>query len=148
MGALQLDKEVRALVAFLSASTTWTIRDRLTRLTQIVVLLNLESCEEISEYWGPNASSNNTWRLTPAEVRQILALRYFKSRLSHSMLIKIIIITRGDYLSFQDGFQWRHYQTVKALKNRSRKEAMVFEKKKVLSYKKMKIYDHRYEYNM
>nr|CAG4641537.1 EOG090X02VY [Eurycercus lamellatus] len=73
LGALQLDKEVRALVAFLSAATTWTIRDRLTRLTQMVTLLNLESLSEISEYWGPSASI--TWRLTPAEVRQILTLR-------------------------------------------------------------------------
>ena len=75
LGALQLDKEVRALVGFLSSATTWTIRDRLTRLTQIVTLLNLENCAEISEYWGPNASVNSTWRLTPAEVRQILTLR-------------------------------------------------------------------------
>lgn len=73
MGALQLDKETRALVSFLSAATTWTIRDRLVRLTQIVTLLNLETLSEIAEYWGPNASV--TWRLTPVEVRQILALR-------------------------------------------------------------------------
>lgn len=73
LGALQLDKETRALVSFLSASTTWTIRDRLVRLTQMVTLLNLETLSEIAEYWGPNASV--TWRLTPVEVRQILALR-------------------------------------------------------------------------
>nr|CAG4650816.1 EOG090X02VY [Simocephalus serrulatus]SVE94130.1 EOG090X02VY [Simocephalus serrulatus] len=74
LGALQLDKEVRALVTYLSTATTWTIRDRLTRLTQIVTLLNLENLTEITEYWGPNASSI-TWRLTPQEVRQILMLR-------------------------------------------------------------------------
>nr|CAG4646891.1 EOG090X02VY [Megafenestra aurita]SVE92281.1 EOG090X02VY [Megafenestra aurita] len=74
LGALQLDKEVRALVAYLSTTTTWTIRDRLTRLTQIVTLLNMENVTEITEYWGPNANSI-TWRLTPQEVRQILMLR-------------------------------------------------------------------------
>ena len=62
------------LVAYLSASTTWTIRDRFTRLTQIVTLLNLEKLSELSEYWGPNSGSI-TWRLTPAEVRSVLSLR-------------------------------------------------------------------------
>lgn len=65
---------MRALVAYLSTTTTWTIRDRLTRLTQIVTLLNMENVTEITEYWGPNANSI-TWRLTPQEVRQILMLR-------------------------------------------------------------------------
>lgn len=74
MGALQLDKEVRALVNYLSTATTWTIRDRLTRLTQIVTLLNMETLAEIVEYWGPNAGPI-TWMLTPQEVRQILMLR-------------------------------------------------------------------------
>jgi len=69
-----LDKELRALIAYLSAATTWTIRDRFTRLTQIITILNLESLSEISEYWGPNTGSI-TWRLTPSEVRKILALR-------------------------------------------------------------------------
>nr|CAG4642373.1 EOG090X02VY [Evadne anonyx] len=74
LGALQLDKELRALITYLSGATTWTIRDRFTRLTQIVTILNLESLSEISEYWGPNTGSI-TWRLTPSEVRKILALR-------------------------------------------------------------------------
>nr|CAG4648541.1 EOG090X02VY [Polyphemus pediculus] len=74
LGALQLDKELRALIAYLSASTTWTIRDRFIRLTQMVTILNLETLAEISEYWGPNTNSI-TWRLTSSEVRHILTLR-------------------------------------------------------------------------
>nr|SVE80009.1 EOG090X02VY [Daphnia magna] len=74
LGALQLDKEIRALITYLSTTTTWTIRDRFTRLTQIVTILNIETLAEISEYWGPNAGTV-TWRLTPQEVRQILMLR-------------------------------------------------------------------------
>nr|CAG4650012.1 EOG090X02VY [Sida crystallina] len=74
LGAMQLDKEVRMLVAYLSAATTWTIRDRFTRLTQIVTLLNLEKLSELSEYWGPNAGSI-TWRLKSSEVQQVLSLR-------------------------------------------------------------------------
>ncbi|KXJ22071.1 Conserved oligomeric Golgi complex subunit 4 [Exaiptasia diaphana] len=74
LGALQLDKELRSLVGYLTAITQWTIRDKFARLTQISTLLNLEKVSEIMEYWGPN-SGPLTWRLTPAEVRQVLELR-------------------------------------------------------------------------
>lgn len=39
-----------------------------------VLLLLLLQVTEILDYWGPN-SGPLTWRLTPAEVRQVLALR-------------------------------------------------------------------------
>uniref|UniRef100_A0A3B3WRL9 Conserved oligomeric Golgi complex subunit 4 n=1 Tax=Poecilia mexicana TaxID=48701 RepID=A0A3B3WRL9_9TELE len=71
---LQFDKELRSLVAYLTTVTTWTIRDKFARLTQMATILNLERVTEILDYWGPN-SGPLTWRLTPAEVRQVLALR-------------------------------------------------------------------------
>ncbi|XP_032219195.1 conserved oligomeric Golgi complex subunit 4 isoform X2 [Nematostella vectensis] len=74
LGGLQLDKELRSLVGYLTAVTQWTIRDKFARLTQISTLLNLEKVSEIMDYWGAN-SGPLTWRLTPAEVRQVLALR-------------------------------------------------------------------------
>ncbi|KAM9460814.1 conserved oligomeric Golgi complex subunit 4 [Clarias gariepinus] len=74
LGGLQFDKELRSLVAYLSSVTSWTIRDKFARLTQIATVLNLERVSEILDYWGPN-SGPLTWRLTPAEVRQVLALR-------------------------------------------------------------------------
>uniref|UniRef100_A0A3Q3PZL3 Conserved oligomeric Golgi complex subunit 4 n=1 Tax=Monopterus albus TaxID=43700 RepID=A0A3Q3PZL3_MONAL len=74
LGGLQFDKELRSLVAYLSTVTTWTIRDKFARLTQMATILNLERVTEILDYWGPN-SGPLTWRLTPAEVRQVLALR-------------------------------------------------------------------------
>ncbi|MCJ8737287.1 hypothetical protein PDJAM_G00022310 [Pangasius djambal] len=74
LGGLQFDKELRSLVAYLSSVTSWTIRDKFARLTQIATILNLERVSEILDYWGPN-SGPLTWRLTPAEVRQVLALR-------------------------------------------------------------------------
>ena len=98
LGALQLDKEVRLLVAYLSAATTWTIRDRFTRLTQIVTLLNLEKLSELSEYWGPNSGSI-TWLLTPNQVRQILSLRYLP--INRSQFVFLITIV---FLHKQDGF--------------------------------------------
>uniref|UniRef100_A0A3B3RD67 Conserved oligomeric Golgi complex subunit 4 n=1 Tax=Paramormyrops kingsleyae TaxID=1676925 RepID=A0A3B3RD67_9TELE len=74
LGGLQFDKELRSLVAYLTTVTTWTIRDKFARLTQMGTILNLERVTEILDYWGPN-SGPLTWRLTPAEVRQVLALR-------------------------------------------------------------------------
>nr|XP_018899080.1 PREDICTED: conserved oligomeric Golgi complex subunit 4 [Bemisia tabaci] len=75
LGALALDKEIRALVSYLSKATTWSIRDKFARLTQILTVLNLEKVSEITDYWG-----SLSWRLTPAEVRQFMGLRIeFKS---------------------------------------------------------------------
>uniref|UniRef100_A0A2K5K4L4 Conserved oligomeric Golgi complex subunit 4 n=1 Tax=Colobus angolensis palliatus TaxID=336983 RepID=A0A2K5K4L4_COLAP len=74
LGGLQFDKELRSLIAYLTTVTTWTIRDKFARLSQMATVLNLERVTEILDYWGPN-SGPLTWRLTPAEVRQVLALR-------------------------------------------------------------------------
>ncbi|XP_054245663.1 conserved oligomeric Golgi complex subunit 4 isoform X2 [Indicator indicator] len=74
LGGLHFDKELRSLVAYLTTVTTWTIRDKFARLSQMATILNLERVTEILDYWGPN-SGPLTWRLTPAEVRQVLALR-------------------------------------------------------------------------
>ncbi|KAI0235623.1 Conserved oligomeric Golgi complex subunit 4 [Lamellibrachia satsuma] len=74
LGGLQFDKELRSLIGYLTSVTTWTIRDRFARLTQMATILNLERVSEMMDYWGPN-SGPLTWRLTPAEVRQVLSLR-------------------------------------------------------------------------
>lgn len=42
LGGLVLDQEVRALATYLTASTSWSVRDKMIRLTQIATLLNLE----------------------------------------------------------------------------------------------------------
>ncbi|XP_075212039.1 conserved oligomeric Golgi complex subunit 4 [Lycorma delicatula] len=74
LGGLALDKEVRSLVTYLSNATSWSVRDKFARLMQIATVLNLERVSEISDYWGQNSSSV-PWRLTPAEIRQIMGLR-------------------------------------------------------------------------
>lgn len=74
LGGMQLDKEVRSLVAYLVNVATWSVRDKFARLNQIATILNLESVAEIGNYWGTNSGSL-TWRLTPNEVRLVLALR-------------------------------------------------------------------------
>lgn len=74
MGALMLDKEIRTLISYISNSTSWSVREKFLRLTQIALILNLEKVTEIFEYWGSDTSCF-TWRLTPKEVKQFLSLR-------------------------------------------------------------------------
>ncbi|KAI4328981.1 hypothetical protein L6164_021291 [Bauhinia variegata] len=74
LGGLQLDRDTRALVSHFSNMTQRTVRDKFARLTQMATILNLEKVSEILDFWGEN-SGPMTWRLTPAEVRRVLALR-------------------------------------------------------------------------
>lgn len=41
LGAIQFDRDIRSLSAYLSANTSWSVRDRFARLTQISTVLNL-----------------------------------------------------------------------------------------------------------
>ncbi|XP_055299578.1 conserved oligomeric Golgi complex subunit 4 [Sitodiplosis mosellana] len=76
LGGLVLDQEVRALGSYLTAATSWSVRDKMIRLTQIATLLNLEKLSEVQEYLNPGEQEDRTtWRLTTSEVRTILALR-------------------------------------------------------------------------
>jgi hypothetical protein len=72
IGGLQFDKELRILIGYLTSSTSWSVRDKFSRLTQMTILLSLEKVSELSDYWGKGPVS---WRLTPQEVRQVLTLR-------------------------------------------------------------------------
>ncbi|XP_034473681.1 conserved oligomeric Golgi complex subunit 4 [Drosophila innubila] len=75
LGGLVLDQEVRALGTYLTGATSWSVRDKMTRLSQIATLLNLDKVSELSEYWNPENHDMPSWRLTPNEVRTILVLR-------------------------------------------------------------------------
>jgi hypothetical protein len=72
-GGMHLDKDVRILINYLTSLTSWSTREKFSRLSQIAILLSLESIAELYEYW--NSSLAITWRLTPNEIRQILLLR-------------------------------------------------------------------------
>lgn len=50
MGGLQFDKELRVLVGYLTSVTTWTIRDKFARLTQMATVLNLEKVGTMYTY--------------------------------------------------------------------------------------------------
>ncbi|XP_012538440.1 conserved oligomeric Golgi complex subunit 4 isoform X1 [Monomorium pharaonis] len=71
-GGLILDKEIRSLASYLAAATSWSVRDKFARLTQIATILSIEKIEELADYCGADAIA---WRLTPSEVRRIASLR-------------------------------------------------------------------------
>uniref|UniRef100_A0A1B0DAT7 Conserved oligomeric Golgi complex subunit 4 n=1 Tax=Phlebotomus papatasi TaxID=29031 RepID=A0A1B0DAT7_PHLPP len=76
LGGLVLDQEVRALSTYLTGVTSWSVRDKLARLTQIATILNLDRVSELSDYYNPSDTSTTpTWRLSPNEIRTIMALR-------------------------------------------------------------------------
>ncbi|KAG5675147.1 hypothetical protein PVAND_005074 [Polypedilum vanderplanki] len=76
-GGLVLDQEVRHLGTFLTGATSWTVRDKMARLTQIAIILNLEKISELFEYYDPKNQEGpfTVWRLTPNEIKSILKLR-------------------------------------------------------------------------
>ncbi|KAF7728336.1 Golgi transport complex subunit 4 [Apophysomyces ossiformis] len=82
-GALRFDKDLRAVIHYVSVMTESFSRDRFTRLTQMATLLNFEEPSEIYDYWGAKAGPVS-WRLTVAEVKKILALRvnYIPARIT------------------------------------------------------------------
>lgn len=74
LGGLQLDRDIRSLVAAVGELSTKPVRDKFARLTQMAIVLSLESVEEFLDYWGDD-TGHVTWRLTPTEVKAILRQR-------------------------------------------------------------------------
>ena len=57
----------------LSDLTSRSVRDKFARLSQVATVLALESVGELLDYWGDAATV--AWRLSEADVRQVLAQR-------------------------------------------------------------------------
>ena len=74
MGAIRFDKDLRAVGFYLVSLTSFPVREKLTRLNQMAMLLDLEELEDLYEIWGNNSGAI-TWRLTDAEVRRVLSSR-------------------------------------------------------------------------
>lgn len=75
LGGLKVDRDVRGLGAYFAGKCRGSsVRDVFARLSQISMLVNLESPTEIYDIWGGNAGGM-TWRLAPTEVRMALRLR-------------------------------------------------------------------------
>ncbi|CEM07052.1 unnamed protein product [Vitrella brassicaformis CCMP3155] len=72
-GALQLDQDIRSLMAYCTAISDQSIRHKFGRLSEMGSLLNLETLAEFEDLWSP--SSGRSWRLSPDEIYQVLSLR-------------------------------------------------------------------------
>jgi hypothetical protein len=99
LGGLQLERDVRALVAACAPLSSRTVRDKFARLSQMATALSVESVAEFAEYYcggggegggvaaggggsgaagaggGGAGAGGIAWRLAPSEVRAVLALR-------------------------------------------------------------------------
>lgn len=70
LGGLQLDRDVRMLVATLSEVVPGTVRERFGRLSEMSTLLSFESPTEILDY------SSVSWKLTETQIREVLSQRF------------------------------------------------------------------------
>lgn len=76
LGGLQLDKEYRQLVSYMTNALGWRIREKCSRLSQIVTLLNSESIQEAREYIQQLKSTMSPGEvLSNMDVKKTLALR-------------------------------------------------------------------------
>ncbi|GAX77377.1 hypothetical protein CEUSTIGMA_g4823.t1 [Chlamydomonas eustigma] len=86
LGGLQLERESRTMLSALQELSSRTVRDKLSRLSQMALLLGLESAEEVLDFWTPSSGSGATgggdslgggmtWRLSASEVRAVLLQR-------------------------------------------------------------------------
>ncbi|KAI0811103.1 COG4-domain-containing protein [Irpex lacteus] len=73
LGAIRFDRDLRAVTTYLSSQTTFgDIREKFLRLQQISTLLNLDSEEDVDEFYN---SSGISWKLNEQEARMVGGLR-------------------------------------------------------------------------
>ncbi|VDP48539.1 unnamed protein product, partial [Soboliphyme baturini] len=72
LGGLVLDKQIRGLSAYWTTVASWCLREKFSRLSQVVSLLNVESVVDAEGFYK---STSLAWLLSPTEIKQVLALR-------------------------------------------------------------------------
>uniref|UniRef100_A0A8H7Y2D9 Conserved oligomeric Golgi complex subunit 4 n=1 Tax=Psilocybe cubensis TaxID=181762 RepID=A0A8H7Y2D9_PSICU len=73
LGAVRFDRDLRAIIAYLSSQTTFgDIREKFLRLQQISTLLNLDADEDVDEFYN---GSGISWKIGPHEARAIASLK-------------------------------------------------------------------------
>ncbi|KAL6309196.1 COG4-domain-containing protein [Sparassis latifolia] len=73
LGAIRFDHDLRAITSYLSSQTVFgDVREKFVRLQQISILLNLDSEEDVDEFYN---GSGITWQLSDQEARNIANLR-------------------------------------------------------------------------
>ncbi|KAH0584194.1 hypothetical protein H2248_009749 [Termitomyces sp. 'cryptogamus'] len=73
LGAIRFDQDLRSIMTFLASQTAFgDAREKFIRLQQISTLLNLDSEEDVDEFYN---SSGITWKLSSGEARAIVGLK-------------------------------------------------------------------------
>lgn len=73
LGAIRFDRDLRSITTYLASQTAFgDAREKFVRLQQISTLLNLDSDEDVDEFYN---SSGITWKLSSTEARTITALK-------------------------------------------------------------------------
>jgi len=73
LGAVRFDRDMRAVMAYLTSQTVFgDIREKFVRLQQISTLLNLDSDEDVDEFYN---GSGISWKVGPHEARAIASLK-------------------------------------------------------------------------
>ncbi|KAI0075820.1 COG4-domain-containing protein [Panus rudis PR-1116 ss-1] len=73
LGAIRFDRDLRAVTSYLSSQTAFgDVRDKFIRLQQIATLLNLDTEEDVEEFFN---GSGIAWKLSEQEARIVAALR-------------------------------------------------------------------------
>ncbi|KAJ3558060.1 hypothetical protein NM688_g1138 [Phlebia brevispora] len=73
LGAVRFDRDLRAVTTYLSSQTAFgDVREKFLRLQQISTLLNLDSEEDVDEFYN---GSGIAWKLNEAEARLVASLR-------------------------------------------------------------------------
>ncbi|KAI0693895.1 COG4-domain-containing protein [Cytidiella melzeri] len=73
LGAVRFDRDLRAITTYLFSQTTFgDVREKFLRLQQISTLLNLDSEEDVDEFYN---GSGISWKLNEQEARMVGGLR-------------------------------------------------------------------------
>ncbi|KII88790.1 hypothetical protein PLICRDRAFT_638384 [Plicaturopsis crispa FD-325 SS-3] len=73
LGAVRFDRDLRAITTYLSSQTVFgDAREKFSRLQQISTILNLDSEEDVDEFYS---GSGITWQLTAQEARTAAGLK-------------------------------------------------------------------------
>ncbi|KAG6811170.1 hypothetical protein H0H92_008654 [Tricholoma furcatifolium] len=73
LGAIRFDRDLRSITAFLASQTAFgDAREKFVRLQQISTLLNLDSEEDVDDFFN---GSGITWKLSSGEARAIAGLK-------------------------------------------------------------------------
>jgi len=74
LGAIRFDRDLRSITTYLASQTAFgDVREKFTRLQQISTLLNLDSEEDVDEFYG---GSGITWVLSIQEARTAAGLKF------------------------------------------------------------------------